>query len=200
MRFDQGRKDAAGEVVDQVRTCLTDFYDVPDRRVASVESIHEGKYREDGGGYSAAHLIDFAGLDWVVNPGSTTVGVAERVRPVNPELDTTVDFSLRVDNGSKGPCKSTRMLESGDSGGLWPREILFGRRDGDNLRRAWMLDTETVISGCQDGSIPREVHGAGDGTAAAYIELIDLVNAGAVIEGWENPDPQPESRDEHLGL
>jgi hypothetical protein len=188
MRFDQDRKEAAGQVSGQVRTCLTDFYDIPNRRVASVEAIHEREYDGDTG-YSAAHLIDFSGIDWVVNPGKTTIGVAERVRPVSDAKHTTADFSLRVSNGSEGPCKSTRMRESGASGGLWPREILFGRRDGDNLRRAWMLDTEAVIEGYQDNSIPHEVHGAGDGTAAAYFGLGDLATAGAVIEGWDDPEP-----------
>jgi hypothetical protein len=187
MRFDQSRKDAAMQVAGQVRACLTDFYDIPNRRVASVEDIHDGEYDGDDG-YSAAHLIDYAGVDWVVNPGTATIGVAERVRPVSPRPDTTADFSLRVDNGSDGPCKSTRMRASGSSGGLWPRETLFGRRDGDNLRRSWMLDTETVIEGYQNDSIPHEVNRAGDGTAAAYFEIGELAKAGAVISGWDDPE------------
>jgi hypothetical protein len=192
MRFEQSRKTDAMAVANQVRHCLEEHYQVHSGRVASVEDIHDGRYRTDGG-MSVAHMMDFAGIDWVVDDGIETVGVAERVRPVDDRTNVTVDFSLRVDNGTHKRCESEAILQNAENGGLWPREILFGRRRDRNLEGAWLLDTETVVSGYRDESIPFQIFETGDGTKAAYFELIDLVNNDAVIDGWEDPGPVSEA-------
>jgi hypothetical protein len=79
-RFDQHRKDAAASVEGQVAACLRDYYDVPPKRCVSTEHAREGEY-ETGGDYRPTDLLDYAGVDWLVDDQPAIVPVGERLRP-----------------------------------------------------------------------------------------------------------------------
>jgi|APHM01.1.fsa_nt_gi hypothetical protein len=79
-RFDQDRKDAAASVEGQVAACLRDYYNVPPKRCVSTEHGREGEY-DTGGDYRPTDLLDYAGVDWLVDAQPAIVPVGERVRP-----------------------------------------------------------------------------------------------------------------------
>lgn len=186
-RFDQARKDAATSVEGAVRACLRDHYGVPDKRVVSAEHGREGEY-QTGGEYLATDLLDYAGVDWLVDRRPEIVPVGERVRP---NTEGRRDFSLRLENGTSRPCESDR-LGAGLQRGLAPRALLFGWRTDDRLDRAWLLDTEALAEAVTFGEVAVDKRATGDGTVAGYISVGALVDAGCVLEAWDDPEEVSE--------
>ena len=182
-RFEQHRKDAAGSVASDVRARLREWYDVGDASVVSVESAKDGAY-ETGGGYDPVTFLDYAGVGWLVGANDAILPVGERIRP---NIPWRRDFSWRVANGCSTPCESDRVPAGIEESGLFPRDILFGLRDGDRLNRAWLIDVEAFRTAVDADQLVGERHGRDDGTAAVYYPVADLVRAGCVRESWAAP-------------
>ena len=178
-RFDQSRKDAVAELESQVRACLQDYYDVPAKRVVSAEHERDGAYETEGE-YRLSDMIDYAGIDWVVDKQPEIVPVGERIRP---NTEGRRDFSLRLDNGTSKPCESDR-LGAGLQRGLAPRTLLFGWRSGDELDRAWLLDCERLAEAVTFREVSVDRRATGDGTVAGYIGVGELVSADCVLDSW----------------
>jgi len=178
-RFDQARKEAATSVEHAVRAHLCEYYEVPAKRVVSAEHGREGAYETEGE-YRATDLLDYAGVDWLVDARPAIVPVGERIRP---NTAGRRDFSLRLDNGCDRPCESDR-LGAGLQRGLAPRALLFGWRSGDTLDRAWLIDTEALAEAVTFGEVAVDERPSGDGTVAGYIGVGELVTAGCVLASW----------------
>ena len=178
-RFSQDRKDAVAALEGQVRRCLQDYYDVPDKRVVSAEHEREGEYNTEGE-YRLSDMIDYAGIDWVVDKQPEIVPVGERIRP---NTEGRRDFSLRLENGTSKPCESDR-LGAGLQRGLAPRTLLFGWRSGDELDRAWLIDCERLADAVTFHEVTIDRRATGDGTVAGYIGVGELVAADCVVESW----------------
>ena len=178
-RFDQSRKDAVAALEGQVRECLRDYYDVPAKRVVSAEHERDGAYNTNGE-YRLSDMIDYAGIDWVVDKQPEIVPVGERIRP---NKEGRRDFSLRLENGTSKPCESDR-LGAGLQRGLAPRTLLFGWRTDETLDRAWLLDCERLAEAVTFNEVSVDRRATGDGTVAGYISIGELVDAGCVLESW----------------
>jgi hypothetical protein len=180
-RFDQDRKDEASEHAATIAAVLATYYSVPDHRIVSTETIRSGEYGT-AGEYIASDLLDYAGVDWLVDARPAIVPVGERLRPASDEF--AVDFSWRVDNGCDRPCEGDRVPAGLRETGLCPREIVFGRYDDDaGVREAIMLDTATVVDLVEAGI--GDTHRKRDGTEARYIPLDVLRDQGAVLSEWD---------------
>jgi hypothetical protein len=181
-RFDQSRKAIAGRVESTVRSCLADYYDVPEKRAVSTEHEREGAYETEGD-YRATDLLDYAGVDWLIDEQPAIIPVGERIRPNKPQRR---DFSLRLDNGADRPCESAR-IPAGLFNGLAPETYLFGWRSGESLDRAWLLDCRAFMQRLAAGVLNLDRRATGDGTVAGYISVADLAAAGIVLDSWEQP-------------
>ena len=182
-RFDQHRKDAAGTVASDVRARLREWYGVGDASIVSVETAKAGAY-DTGGEYDPVTFLDYAGVDWLVDTDDAILPIGERVRP---NVAGRRDFSWRVENGCSTPCESDRVPAGIDNSGLFPRDIVFGLRDGDRLNRAWLIDVEAFRGAVDAGELVGERHDRDDGTAAVYYPVGDLVRAGCVRDSWAAP-------------
>lgn len=182
-RFDQHRKDAAESVASDVRARLREWYGVADASIVSVETAKAGAY-ETGGEYDPITFLDYAGVDWLVDTNDAILPVGERVRP---NVAGRRDFSWRVENGCSTPCESDRVPAGIDESGLFPRDIVFGLRDGDRLNRAWLIDVEAFREAVDADPLVGERHNRDDGTAAVYYPVGDLVTAGCIRESWAAP-------------
>jgi hypothetical protein len=181
-RFDQGRKDVATESQSLICEILAGHCDVASERVTSVESVKSGRYETDDG-LDIIHRLDYAGLDWLVDRGTHTIGVAERIRPASDTHD--VDFSFRVDNGVSQPCECEIIPEAIKRGGLFPRLYLFAVQDApDKLRDINIIDTQAFIAYRRGDDVDARTHRTGDGTAAEYHDPQALREAGVVINSW----------------
>ena len=180
-RFDQSRKDDAERHASTVRRLLADYYGIEERLIVSVESIHEGAY-ETGGEFDASHLLDYAGVDWLIDDRPAIVAIGERLRPVKD--GGAVDFSWRVNNGTSRPCEAVRVPAGLDrAGGVAPETILFGRYDSTSIRRAWLVNVESLLQLVEDGV--GEVYDSPGGARARYISVPDLVTRNAICDAWE---------------
>ena len=180
-RFDQSRKEDAERHASTVRRLLADYYDIKEKLIVSVESIHDGAY-DTGGKFDAAHFLDYAGVDWLVDDRPAIVAIGERLRPVKD--GGTVDFSWRVNNGTSRPCEAVRVPAGLERvGGVAPETILFGRYDSTNIRRAWLVDVESLLQLVESGV--GEVYDSPGGARARYISVPDLVTQNAVCDAWE---------------
>jgi len=172
--FDQSRKDWASSLTDRLRSLLADHYGVDERYVVSAESETEGAYSTAT--LDTHQLIDYAGVDWLVQTEKCVIPVGERVRKPG------YDFTLRTDNANSQPCESEQIPAAIRSGGLYPTHYLFARK-GDDLEGAWLLDTSELMMQYQYGSLePNGSHDNGDGTKCVFFALGDLVMADVVIE------------------
>ena len=173
--FDQSRKDWASSLTDTLRTLLADHYGVAERYIVSAESETDGAY--SSATLDTSQLIDYAGVDWLVQTDSCVIPVGERVRKPG------YDFTLRTDNANSQPCESEQIPAAIRSGGLYPTHYLFARRDADGLTGAWLLDTSELMMQYQYGALePNGSHDNGDGTKCVFFALGDLVMADVVIE------------------
>ena len=179
-RFSQERKDAATACEPAVRACLRDYYNAPDARVVSAEHGREGAYETEGD-YRATDLLDYAGVDWLVDARPEIVPVGERLRPNDPERR---DFSLRLENGTSRPCEADR-LPAGLARGLAPEALLFGWRSGETLDRAWLLDCQRLVEAVTFDEVTVDRRESGDGTVAGYIGVGELVAADCVLDSWD---------------
>jgi len=175
--FKQQRKVEAAACENTIRQLLADHYGVDPGAVVSVESDTQTRY-DTSGTVEPAHLLDFAGIDWIVGDPPEIIPVGQRVRPTGDHMD----FSVRVHNEAAPACEIDYLRQS-----FRPESILFARADGADMAGAWLLDTESVITTIRNGD--PEVHDSGDGTAAAYLPVDKLRTRGCVVDEWDDPDP-----------
>lgn len=167
-RFDQNRKEVNESVRKKVKSELAHHYDVPHDRIISVESHITGEYNTNGD-YTPGILLDYLGMDWIVDKQPEMIGVGERIRP---NRSGRRDFSWRVDNGTAQPCENDRIPASIENDGLYPRDYLYGWRDGFGVEKLWLLDTAEIVKYINTNTL--ETKPNGDGTMAAYIPISEL--------------------------
>jgi len=114
-RFDQARKEAAETVEDAVRAHLCEYYGVPAKRVVSAEHGREGAY-ETGGEYRATDLLDYAGVDWLVDARPEIVPVGERIRP-----NTEAAGTFRSASITAVTARASRIVSARASSAASPR-------------------------------------------------------------------------------
>lgn len=179
--FDQNRKEWADALKPELQRLLADHYNVKQRFVVSAENTVDGEYQSQS--LNAVQLMDYAGIDWVVQTDEMILTVGERVRKSGGS------FTLRSDNANSKPCERDLLPTSIENGGLYPNHFLFVRRDGFTYERVYLLDTESVIKGIESGDIPLAASGQNsDGTAWEAYDLADIVLQGCVINSWVKSD------------
>jgi len=181
-RYSGSRKSAAMSVKNSVRWCLADYYDAAKRRVVSTQNEPDGSY-EGEGDYCATDMMDYAGVDWLVDEKPAIIPVAERIRPNKPNRR---DFSIRLENGGIHACESS-TIPSGLMRGLAPEAYLFGWRSGRSLDRAWLLNCRKLFQKLVSNAIDVERRPSGDGTVAGYISVASLAASDIVLESWDDP-------------
>lgn len=171
--FDQERKDKAASVEDQCQSILSGFFDVPPARVVSAESELTERY--DTREMHPVQLLDFAGVDWLIDGRPGLYPVAQRIT----KASGSGRMSIRTANGSNLPCEAD--VFAGD--GISPTHYLFGWREDSNLTHAWILDAQRTFETMRDSPHTQELHND-DGTAAMFLDIGDLATAGCVLTGW----------------
>ena len=172
--FSQDRKEQAASVEAQAQTLLAEYYDVPETRVVSAESELSGRY--DTSELNPVQLLDFACVDWLIDGRPTIHTVAQRITPA----DGSARMSIRTDNGSNMPCEADVL----GTNGLTPQHYLFGWRDGNTLTRAWILNATKTYETMRESPHTHEIQND-DGTAAMYLDIAELAQAGCIVEGFE---------------
>ena len=179
--FEQRRKVDAATCEPTLKRLLADHYTVDPEAVVSVESETQTRY-DTAEAVAPSHLLDFAGIDWLVGDPPQIRPAGQRVRPTGDHMD----FSVRVRNEAAPACEIDYLRQPT----LRPEAILFARADSA-VSRAWLLDTESVVGAVREAD--PDVHDSGDGTAAAYLPVDDLQRRGCVIDQWDSPDPVTKS-------
>ena len=183
-RFDQSRKAAAGKADALAAECYCDYYGVEAADVYSVESLTDSEHVV-GEGYEVHQVLDYAGLDAVVDCGDRKVDIAQRIRPASRRQ---VDLSLRVETGVEGRTPELRKWQNAyEDHGFVPSVVAFGVHDYviDVLQTFALIETESILDALADGSLSGERHETGDGTAALYLPLDELRAHANVLAEWE---------------
>jgi hypothetical protein len=175
--FEPERKATTGAIDDTLRRVVAGYYGVKTERVKLTE-------REAGTSYSSPYqtpeVLDFAGIDWVVNCMPNLIGVGMRQR------DHGDCMSWRTDNGTRYPSEATRVPEAMRSGGLWPKHQWFCWLQSGELSFIWVLSTRALVEAIDKHTIG-EIHQNSDGTAARYIQPGTLMHHDIVIDRYRNP-------------
>lgn len=188
-RFEQERKNWATSADDLADQCYRDHFDVTDDDIYDLESLVDDVHdREEG--YRTHQILDYGGIDRIIDCGVRHVYIAQRFRP---EHDYFRDLSLRTDNGVEGRFPElTKWQTAHEHRGFYPSVIAFGLYE-DFLQvftEFYLLDTETILDAIANDTIDSEVNPTGDGTEARYISIDELRRIDAVIESWENVAPE----------
>ena len=182
-RFSQDRKRWATSADRLADRCYREHFDVGDADLYALEALVDAVHDRDAG-YRTHQLLDYGGLDRLVDCGDRHVHIAQRWRPVAGGDD----LSLRTDNGVPGREAELRKWRTAHEGrGYYPDVIAFGHYEGTLEAFRWfaLLDTETVLAALSADRLDPPEHATGDGTAAVYVPVADLRRIGAVIREWE---------------
>lgn len=189
-RFDQTRKEWATSTPDELATqCYCDYYDVPEEDVYSLEGLVENEHVTTEG-YQVHQILDYAGIDTVVDCGTRIITVAQRWRP---NSSRRVDFNLRVDNGVEDRhAEHTKWTTAHAEHGFYPSVCAFGVFDSliDAFCEFHLIDTASLLEALAAGAIEGEEHPSGDGTAACYIPVEQLREADCILESWDGVTEQ----------
>jgi hypothetical protein len=176
--FDQNRKEWADTLKGKARQMLEDYYAVPKRQVVSNETQKSGEYNSST--LDSTQILDYGGVDWLVQTDDRIIPVGERVRKNGGE------FSIRTDNANSKPCEIQLIPNALKDGGLFPLHYLYIQRNGFGFNKAWLMDTRTLIANIEMGAISVKYSGENDdGTAYKIYNNKDIMNSGCVLETWE---------------
>jgi hypothetical protein len=182
-RFQQTRKEAATGIDPLVDDCLASHYDVTPTDVYSIESLVDDVHDRDGG-YAVHQILDYGGLDAVVDCGDRHVHVAKRVRP-NGRRD--VDLSLRVRTGVDGRTAELHKWQRAHRDhGYHPDVIAFAVADHvlGCLTECWLVDVAALLDALAVG-LDAERHPTGDGTEALYVSRAALADHDCLLATFE---------------
>ena len=182
-RFQQERKEAVNW--DLLTPHLADYYGVPESDIHDLESLTEGEYNADA--YAVYEILDFGGLDRLVDLGTKHVHVEQRYRKIG---GSGLDFSLRTDTGVDGrPAKFDKWDNAYQTRGYYPSVTAFGHWEPtlEVFKTVWLLDNEVILDAIATGEINPVEHTNkqdDDGTAAQYVPVAELDSIGAVLDEW----------------
>lgn len=196
-RFQQDRKDWASDADPLVEKCYKEYYGITDADIYPVETlVHD--VHDRAGGYDSHQILDYGGLDKIVDAGSRLMHISERVRPHKSTADFKPDMSLRVDNGVHGRhAEVTKWVTAYDDHGYSPSIFAYGiyTKDKDTLEEFYLVDTEPVIKALAkdvDIGVVKENVESNDGTKARYITADQLRDLDAIIAEWHDITPAYE--------
>jgi hypothetical protein len=182
-RFQQQRKEWATAADRLAHRCYRDHYGIAETDIYDVESLVEEVHDREGG-YRTHQILDYGGVDKILDCGDRHVYVAQRWRPV----DGGDDLPLRVETGVEGrTAELGKWRRAYRTHGFYPSAIAFGKYEAvlQAFQTFHLFETEVVLAALEAGYIDPPVHGCGDGTAAAFIPIADLRAAGAELAAYE---------------
>jgi len=175
--FSQSRKGEAQTVTPQARSILTGWYDTTERKVVSVETTKEGTY--DTKEMGPVDILDFNGIDWLIESDQGTVPVGQRVLKENKG-----NFTLRVNNGSQTPSERETIPKGIKNNGLFPRDYLLAFRDGFRISEAYLIDMPKLLGLVDIGAIPERFYDNDDGSSLNIYPLDKMKNCGCIKQEW----------------
>lgn len=183
-RFSQERKEWATARDALAARCYQEHFDVDAADIYSLEGLVESEHVIDDG-YDVHQILDYGGVDRIIDCGDRHIYVAQRWRP---NKKGKRDLSLRVDNGVAGRYAELDKWRNAHAGlGFYPSVIAFGIYDDlvEAFTEFYLIDTAALLDALAVGILSGERHWTGDGTEALYLPTGDLADAGCVIAQWE---------------
>jgi len=191
-RFDQDRKDWATSADPLADRCYQELWDICESDIYDLESLVDGVH-DRAGGYETHQILDYGGVDRIIDLGDRHVYLAQRFRPNSGRL---TDLSLRVDCGvSDRSPELDKWLAAYESRGFFPSVIAFGVFDSviQAFSEFHLIDTETVLDAYAAGTLQHDRHATGDGTAAIYVRTDELSKHEAILRSWDGVAPEPNT-------
>jgi len=169
--FNQSRKDYATRFKETIHDLLDDHYT---GTVVNVERAGNGEY---DGELDALQLLDYAGIDWLVDSPNGLVPVGERVK-----RNGETDFSLRVDNGTRHPSEREKIPTAIQTGAIHPQDYLVVATEDESIELAYLLDVPKAIAKIEAGEINTTRASFDDGTVSEFYTYADLCLHDCVTE------------------
>lgn len=186
-RFDQTRKEWATSRDALADRCYCEYFDVSPSDLYDLESLVDDVHDRDAG-YRTHQILDYGGVDRIVDCGDRHVYVAQRFRP---NTRGRRDLSLRTSTGVEGRYPElVKWRTAYRTLGFYPSVIAFGVYDSvlDVFSRFYLIDTERVLAALDDGLRYDEYTNA-DGTAAMYVPVDELRRRGCILREWDGVRP-----------
>lgn len=183
-RFDQDKKEWAAELDDEASAYLCEHFDVSREAVYDFEGLHSGEYDVEDA-TRALQILDYAGMDKLVDCGDRIVPVAYRFRPQSDRYD--VDFSFCVDNGTDKPAEYTKYLTAHREGGFYPTIYAFGvvAPDEQSFDAFHLIDVRKFLDCIEVGALsPNGPYTRAGGVEALYYSVSDLQTSQCIIESF----------------
>lgn len=187
-RFNQNRKEWAGTADSLANQCYCEHFDVTPDDIYEVESLVDTVH-DRSEGYETHQILDYGGLDRIIDCGNRHIHVSQRHRPKDPESNFEVDLSIRIDNGVDGrEPELTKWVTAYESYGYYPDLIAFGRynENADRFSEFFLLDTEAILEGVLADGVLGDEHKKKDGTEAKYISVAELRELDAIVAEWKD--------------
>lgn len=186
-RFSQSKKEWAASLDDEASAYICKHFGVPEKNVYDLEGLFEDEYDPDSP-KRALHLIDYSGIDKLVDLGERIVPVAYRFRPDSDDGNGyDVDFSYCVDNGTNKHAEKTKHLTAYREGGLYPTLYAFGITDPEKttLKEFHLIEMDAFLGCIEVGALsPSGPHERTGGVWALYYSVENLQTSGCILESW----------------
>jgi len=179
--FDQNRKEAASVCAPQIRSLLSDWYDVPADCLINVEAVKDGEY--EPGVNDLVDRLDYRGVDWIVPHDGHLIPVGERLRAGKPE-GVWPWMTLRADNGTTRPSEAQTIPDAIGGHGIYPPDYLLAVREQWTVHSAVMWDTEAVIDAGQSPAVRSGYGTNDDGSGYRWFKTGDLLMQECHQEVW----------------
>jgi hypothetical protein len=185
-RFQQSRKNWATAADDAAATVYCDYYDIDPSDIYAVESLVDDVH-DLSGGYRTHQLLDYCSFDRFIDCTTHVYGVAQRWRP--PDQHHDVDVPIRVENGHEDRVPELPKWKHAhrDGRGLLPDVLAFGVWEGtlEVFQSFHLIDVPAVLDALAAGALIGDRHPTGDGTAALYLPIDALDDAGCIVASRE---------------
>jgi len=178
--FDQNRKGAASVCNPQIRSLLSEWYDVPGEHIINVESVKDGEY--DPGVNDIVDRLDYRGVDWLVPKDGELIPVGERLR--KGERGEWRDMTLRTQNGTGNPSEGEIIPDAIEGHGIYPRDYVLAVREQWDVHAAVLWDTAAVIDAADSPAVKSGRGSNDDGSAYQWFSLPDLLMQDCHREVW----------------
>lgn len=191
--FSQDRKEMAAKLDEELPTYINDEFGVPHEDIHHVDSLNGERY-ERSDAFRLAEVLDFTGIDRIVDEKDRVFGVGCRVRPNKPNR---TDFSIRCDNGVDGiGSEHDNILNAVKNGGIYPTYYLYGiYNDSMEFDKVHLIEIRRMMYDVISGALePTATNTVNEGKATAHFyDMGTLDDHGFVKRTWDFSDAEADT-------
>lgn len=183
--FKQGRKKEANLLNSRAEVFYHRQWDIIS--LADVEQDNEGEYPDEDRKLNSAHLMDYMGVDKIVEVDDPHQIITVAQRFITHESPSH-DFMLRTSTGTSMAAEKSKFLSGLHGHGSFPSVYAHAKawECGTDFEHFHLIDFKKMLKKINSGELKRSGHykNPRDGTACEYYEIEKIREKECIIQSW----------------